>query len=730
MRVRHIPSAGTAAGGTLLVIAALGVRAVAQLPHPIDLGEVGTDLVPGLRLVGEETGDRLGVSLSGSGDFNGDGCEELLIGASFAGLAGESYLIFGTADQAGVGGILEVDQLTGQNGVQIQGIGAISGFSTSGAGDTNGDGLADLLIGDPGALSRDEPLRITGEAYIVRGSNAGLGVAGTFDLADLRGENGVALVGGDQGSNTGRAVSGVGDVDADGFGDVLVGAPLSRSGLGAGASYLVLGTPDEMGQGGEFDLSTLSGEQGARIDGFFQGDSSGFSVSGAGDVDGDGLDDVLIRTPLRTVAGEVTLVFGSTLRDGSRDMLSLRDLSSSEAVRLVGLDLSDDRGASISGVGDVDADGFDDILISAVRNAVAADALLVFGSGSGFGPANVVALDQIASPEGVVFRDPSQILGPRTHASGAGDFDGDGHCDLLIGAPEGLGAEGKGQAFMVFGSPQLRASGSFDLNSLNGTNGVLFNGAEMSEQAGASVSGAGDFNGDGFSDVLIGATQESFSPRGLPSGPGKAYLIFGSGTATEATYRNWMIPGNAPRRGVGMIGDGSHSIPFSRCWIDYDGGNGFGNRGASLDTVTLIRSGASIRNIGSPTSAKANVLWEITSDRVAWSEAEITVKYLDSEIPLLIEDSLLLMQAPTVEGPWVVARDVARDTDRNQVSGKVSELGFFALGGVRDPTAPSSGDIVDYLLGITTDPSGLDVNGDDGIDSADVILSVNIGGEG
>ena len=96
-----------------------------------------------------------------------------------------------------------------------------------------------------------------------------------------------------------------------------------------------------------------------------------------------------------------------------------------------------------------------------------------------------------------------------------------------------------------------------------------------------------------------------------------------------------------------MIGDGSHSVPFSRCWIDFDGGSGTGNGGASLQTVTLTRSNLSIENLADT----ANVMWQITSDRTGWSEAEVTFKYLSAEIEGLWEESIEVVEAYIKQKP-------------------------------------------------------------------------------
>src|SRR5215211_996130 len=173
-----------------------------------------------------------------------------------------------------------------------------SGFSVSGAGDVNGDGLADLIVGANGA---DPNGAYSGQSYVVFGRADGAAV----ELADIAAGQGggFALNGAAEGDESGFSVSGAGDVNGDGLGDLIVGAPSADpNGAYSGQSYLVFGRADAAavelagiaaGQGGGFALNGINAY-----------DNSGRSVSGAGDVNGDGLDDLIVGAPQADPNGE------------------------------------------------------------------------------------------------------------------------------------------------------------------------------------------------------------------------------------------------------------------------------------------------------------------------------------------------------------------------------------------------------------------------------------------
>ncbi len=246
----------------------------------------------GFVLNGVAEGDLSG-SVSAAGDVNDDGIDDLLIGAVSADTngrtSGASYVVFGSNQQFTAS--IELSDLDGNNGFVLNGEaeGDFSGSSVSAAGDVNGDGIDDLLIGAYGAYSIDG----IGTSYVVFG-NSEVGTNGILELSALDGSNGFALNGVTEDDRSGKSVSAAGDVNGDGIDDLLIGANLSDSnGRDSGASYVVFGASG-VGGSGTINLSSLNGDNGFVLNGVAAGDISGSSVSAAGDVNDDGIDDLLI----------------------------------------------------------------------------------------------------------------------------------------------------------------------------------------------------------------------------------------------------------------------------------------------------------------------------------------------------------------------------------------------------------------------------------------------------
>ena len=507
----------------------------------IDLSTL--DGTNGFRINGVDAYDRSGTSVSAAGDVNGDGFDDVIIGASVADgngelSSGESYVVFGS--NAGFSSSFDLSALDGTNGFRIDGIdaGDQSGYSVSAAGDVDGDGIGDVIVGARYAyvagIGSGENV---GESYIIFGSDQGF--ASSLDLSTLDGANGFRIVGADSLDVSGYAAAAAGDVNGDGLGDVIIGAPGGDAGaLNSGESYVVFGSNN--GFASSINLSLLDGTNGFRIDGIDIVDVNGNSVSGAGDINGDGIDDIIIaaRNAGQTNNGESYVVFGSDASFSAS--LDLSELDGSDGFRITGFDTFNVNGLTVSEAGDVNGDGFDDVIIGVPNGdaggALSGESYVLFGT-----PSFTAGLFDVASLDGTNgFRidgvAPSDLSG--LSVSGAGDVNGDGIDDLIIGA---YGAElTAGESYVIFGSDTGFAA-SLDLSSLDGSNGFLISGIDVSDQSGFAVSGAGDVNGDGVDDLIIGAPLAAANGANRS---GESYVVFGNAPPVISGLETASVPEN------------------------------------------------------------------------------------------------------------------------------------------------------------------------------------------
>ncbi|MDQ3126128.1 MAG: Ig-like domain-containing protein, partial [Pseudomonadota bacterium] len=492
----------------------------------------------GFVIHGATAGDLSGYSVAGIGDINGDGRDDLLIGALSADPtgrtdAGTSYVVYGR--QGGFGASLDLATLTAAQGFAITGVNAFdySGASVRAAGDVNGDGLADFLIGAPWGEAAQGTN--AGETYLVFGRAGGFGAG--LDLATLNGATGVTFRGGAAGDGLGFAVSSAGDINGDGFDDLILGAREANGGgdLDAGSSYVVFGRAGGFTAG--IDVAGLTGANGFAILGADASDRSGYSVAAAGDVNGDGIDDLIIGAPQgdpggRANAGEAYVVFGRL--GGFGATLDLGALTGADGFTISGVDAGDYTGWSVASAGDLNGDGRADLVIGALYadpggRDNAGETYVVFGRAGGFG-ANLDLSSMPASMGFTITGTAALNLTGHSVAS-AGDVNGDGIDDLLIGAlyADGTGGVDAGETYVVFGRTSGFA-GVLDLASLNGQTGFAIGGTGAGDFSGHSVSAAGDVNGDGFDDLIIGAPQADPSGR---TNAGSSYVLFGAANVTR-----------------------------------------------------------------------------------------------------------------------------------------------------------------------------------------------------
>lgn len=372
-------------------------------------------------------GQKVGWSVSGAGDVNGDGLDDVIVGAPGTSVrgrahAGAAYVVFGKKGHRRV----KLDRL-GRRGFRIDGAVARGSFgaSVAGVGDVDADGLADVAVSADGWV-RGRPL-----VYVVLGKRGGRPV----DLARL-GRAGWGIAGAlwadadrrvccrFEGVNVARA----GDQNGDGYADLAIGSPghSPRGRRQAGSVFVVYGSAGSK----TVRLGRL-GSRGYRIDGARRRGWAGTEVQPAGDVNGDGVTDLILSAPTAAFVpprrASAWIVFGGPVRHG----LDLRRLG----IRGIRIDGPLGEPAPIAGAGDVNADGLDDVILG-VRDArprcrpETGSAYVVFGRRRP-GQIRLGALGR----RGYRIDGANSIDNPGGAVAGAGDVNGDGRADLLVGTP-------------------------------------------------------------------------------------------------------------------------------------------------------------------------------------------------------------------------------------------------------------------------------------------------------
>jgi hypothetical protein len=441
-----------------------------------------------------------GSQLGPAGDVNGDGYADVIVASSRydtpAADAGKAFVYLGSP-----GGPATAPGWTTSGGQ----LSAYFGFSVGTAGDVNGDGFADVIVG---AFQYDNGETDEGSAYVYLGSAVGLV---TTPAWTAEGNQASALFG--------YSVGSAGDVNGDGFSDIIVGAHLHDNGeTDEGRAYVYLGsaagvaaTPAWTGEGNQ---------AGARF---------GYQVATAGDIDGDGYDEIIVGAPRydagQTDEGRVYIYRGFSTGPSTFP----RTLESNQAGAQYGI--------AVASAGDVNRDGFADVLIGAelFDNGQNNEgrAYLHLGSAAGL---NVTPAWFAENNE------PSSFMG--SAVASAGDVNGDGYSDVLVGARghDGIWSD-QGLAYLYQGTPAgLALAPAWTMEIVQDGTGL-----------GTALGTAGDVNGDGFADVIVGASQYD----GVIGDAGAAFLYLGaaSGLATAPAWTQEGVFGSAYGSSVGTAGD-------------------------------------------------------------------------------------------------------------------------------------------------------------------------------
>lgn len=494
-------------------------------PHPDSTADVGVNVFC--------------FGLAGAGDVDGDGYSDLLVSHETGNPNLESvYVLFGGPAMDGVFDMALHPDEQAPPGPAFTSL--RFGASLAAAGDLNTDGVGDFLIGAPS----DDPAFLA-RVYVYTNT-----VTGT-DRADRR-------LPGTGVDRAGTAVA-LADMNGDGAADILVGAWGEDGGTtGRGRAYIYKGGEDPLPPPGGGSLgwmqwteptATLQGNAGERF---------GLAVTRAGDLNGDGYEDVAVGAPFNAVngqdAGAAYIYFGSAVFDTTADLV-LRGAA------------WDWFGFSLSGAGDVNNDGYDDLIVGAPGNTFSGPpnnngrALLFLG-----GPSMDATPDLILNGSM-----PGDAMG--RSVAGAGDLNGDGFDDIVVGAPsnDAMGTDA-GMILVYLGS-----------SPVNSIPDLLVLGTAAEDLLGDAVAGAGDMNGDGFDDLLVGAPG---SDLGAVNG-GAAYVYHGGSPLT----------GGADQTLSGIYGDAAFGSALA------------GAGDVNLDGYADVVVGARQTGVPTPSSGAAQVFF-------------------------------------------------------------------------------------------------------------------------
>ena len=427
------------------------------------------------------------------GDINGDGIDDLIIGAPHATVSGKAnagkvYIIFGNKTFFTSTFTLSTLSASTSQGFEIDGANASDQLGSSLAvGDINGDNIKDIIIGAPGFNTN------VGTVYVMFGKNSGWTTP--FDISTLNGTTGFRIIGKSGNTGTGTAIA-TGDINNDGYKDVIMGVPNNDKG------YVLFGKGS---WSSTFDLNSWT----APADGFTitaasAGDTTGTAVASA-DINSDGIDDVIISAPTATFganteAGKTYVVYGAA--GWATATLSLSTVNYTTTGFYWGGVTSTDRSGSSLATADVNGNGVADLMIGAPGTGSAGYVYATYGKNNWSATSNALSGLTAASTG---FRMDSTTAQPTTTAAGC-SINGSGIASMAIGTPASAGG---GKTYILFGAKSSSWSNTMLLSSLNGSTGfsMAFGNLNGVNQCAVAIGAPGANSGAGYVYIVLGQTS-------------------------------------------------------------------------------------------------------------------------------------------------------------------------------------------------------------------------------
>lgn len=558
--------------------------------YPVTIDPIvanGTPANANSTMEGNQAGADLGFTVSTAGDVNGDGYSDVIVGAyeydKGSTDEGAAFVFHGSATGINTSGT----PANANSVIESNQAGALMGFAVSTAGDVNGDGYSDVVVV---AWTYTNGQASEGAAFVYHGSSSGIVAAGTPANAN-------SIIETNQASAEMYAATTADDVNNDGYSDLIVGAHFYDNGNtnegivlvfhGSSTGVIAAGTPANAN---------------SRIECNQDNAEMGIYVNTAGDVNGDGYSDVVACAFYydngQTDEGTVLVFHGSSSGITASG-------TPANANSLIESNQASARMGNASGTaGDVNGDGYSDIVVGCQRytNGQSEEGIVLVFHGSSTG---IVASGTPSNDNG--FIESNQAAAWLGHSCGsAGDVNGDGYSDIILGAPYyDNGSTDEGIALVFHGSSSgITTSGTpANANSLIESN-------QASTSLGWNMIGsAGDVNGDGFSDVIVGAYLYDAGT----ADEGAAWVFHGSaqglGSSLTVADANCILQSNQATAELGYTlanagdvnGDGYSDMMVSSHYYD---------NGSADEGIVLVYNGSASGFSAAMTIAGANSLIE------------------------------------------------------------------------------------------------------------------------
>ena len=453
--------------------------------------------------------NKFGYSVYGSGDINDDKIPDIIVSEYRTSGLSTIFVIYGT--ETGYSDLV-VETMTPTQGFRITGLSLSSNDSPNyiSAGDVDGDGIADIVIGAGGTSS------FLGAVYVIYGKKGGYS---DFDISTLTSDKGFQII--SPGGRLGWSLNAKVDVNGDKIKDIVVGANTAGTGAKQGAVYVIYG---QKARESDLTLATMPASRGFKITGYGTA-YVGATIASAGDFNQDSVDDFIVAAPGAgnpQFIGNAYVVYG---KNGGLSDFSIATMPAAQGWTLTGETPTQKLALSACDAGDFNNDGVSDIALSSHLAASDSGYAYIF-YGKKNGPPNLLT-SAVTSSEGFKIQGVSASDMFGSSLVKIPDMNGDGINELLIGA-KGFSAN-KGAVYMIYGRDDQPST--IDLSTLTSDQGFKILGNVNAGLFGSSVGDLGDINQDGFPDMMIGAP-----------GAGRVYVLFGpnawgcdSCSSTDAT---------------------------------------------------------------------------------------------------------------------------------------------------------------------------------------------------